>query len=222
MGSPVPPPPIPCSFMPIASPVAIPACDPVAALAAAGGQCPRGTATRPTCVCRQPVRQCVSCFVWSLSAGNMGTWEHGNGGGRRLQGDGRDQGSGTQARRTPERPVWRGWHLFGPKPLSSLFVCIRVAPNSSRGLLNSFRVLGCKPFPFVACPHVCAIGRCVSPCPGVFLVRILVLVGASKGRTGPFFRLPGRGEHLGGLTTKWGGWGRPAGHMAAVPQAVPG
>jgi hypothetical protein len=46
---------------------------------------------------------------------------------------------------------------------------------------------------------------------GVFLVRILVLVGASRGRTGPFFRLPGRGGCLGGTTsTKWGGPGRPA------------
>jgi hypothetical protein len=31
---------------------------------------------------------------------------------------------------------------------------------------------------------------------GGFLVRILVLVGAPRGRTGPFFRLPGRGGHL--------------------------
>jgi hypothetical protein len=36
------------------------------------------------------------------------------------------------------------------------------------------------------------------------LVRILVLVGASRGRTGPFFRLPGRGGCLGGAPTKWG------------------
>jgi hypothetical protein len=52
--------------------------------------------------------------------GNMGTWEQGNRGGR-LQGNGRDQGSGTQARRTPERPVWRDWHLDGPEPLCPLF-----------------------------------------------------------------------------------------------------
>jgi hypothetical protein len=39
---------------------------------------------------------------------------------------------------------------------------------------------------------------------GGFLVRILVLVGAPRGRTGPFFR-PGRGGHLGGPATKWGG-----------------
>jgi hypothetical protein len=37
---------------------------------------------------------------------------------------------------------------------------------------------------------------------------------------GCFFRLPGRGGHLGGPATKWGGRGRPAGH-AAVPPAVP-
>jgi hypothetical protein len=53
---------------------------------------------------------------------------------------------------------------------------------------------------------------------GVFLVRFLVLVGASRGRTGPFLRLPGRGGCLGGPPTKWGGRGRPAGHMA-VPKA---
>ena len=46
---------------------------------------------------------------------------------------------------------------------------------------------------------------------GGFLVRFLVLVGASRGRTGPFFRLPGRGGCLGGPSTKWGGPGRPAG-----------
>jgi hypothetical protein len=39
--------------------------------------------------------------------------------------------------------------------------------------------------------------------------------GAELGR---FFRLPGRGRHLGGPATKWGGRG-PAGH-AAVPPAV--
>jgi hypothetical protein len=36
-------------------------------------------------------------------------------------------------------------------------------------------------------------------------------VGAARGRSGPFFRLPGRGGHLGGPATKWGGRGRPAG-----------
>jgi hypothetical protein len=69
----------------------------------------------------------------------MGTWERGG----RLQGNGWDQGSGTQARRNPERPVWGDWHLFGPKPLCPLFVCIRAVPNPSWGLLNNFRVLGC-------------------------------------------------------------------------------
>jgi hypothetical protein len=54
---------------------------------------------------------------------------------------------------------------------------------------------------------------------GGFLVRILVLVGAPRARTGPFFCLPGRGGHLGGPATKWGGRWRPAGH-AAVPPAV--
>ena len=56
--------------------------------------------------------------------------------------------------------------------------------------------------------------------PGGFLVRILVLVGVSRGSAEPFFRVPGRGGHLGGPATKWGGRGRPAGH-AAVPPAVP-
>jgi hypothetical protein len=45
------------------------------------------------------------------SHGNTGTAEWGG----RLQGNGWDQGSETQARRTPKRPVWRDWHLFGPK-----------------------------------------------------------------------------------------------------------
>jgi hypothetical protein len=40
---------------------------------------------------------------------------------------------------------------------------------------------------------------------GGFLVRILVLVGAPRGRTGPFFCLPGRGGHLGG-TSHQVGW----------------
>jgi hypothetical protein len=52
------------------------------------------------------------------------------------------------------------------------------------------------------------------------LVRLRDLVGAPRGRIGLFFRLPGRGGHLGGPATKWGGRGRPAGH-AAVPPAVP-
>jgi hypothetical protein len=54
----------------------------------------------------------------------------------------------------------------------------------------------------------------------VFWLGFLVLVGALRGRTGPFFCLPdGRGGHLGGPATKWGGRWRPAGH-AAVPPAV--
>jgi hypothetical protein len=55
---------------------------------------------------------------------------------------------------------------------------------------------------------------------GRYLVRLCDLVGAPRGRPGPFFRFTGRGGHLGGPTTKWGGRGRPAGH-AAVPPAVP-
>ena len=54
---------------------------------------------------------------------------------------------------------------------------------------------------------------------GGFLVRILVLVGVSRGSAEPFFRVPGRGGHLGVPATKWAGRGRPAGH-AAVPPAV--
>jgi hypothetical protein len=53
------------------------------------------------------------------------------------------------------------------------------------------------------------------------LVRLRDLVGAPRGRTGLFFRLPGRGGHLGGPATKWGGRGRPAVH-AAVNQKDPG
>jgi hypothetical protein len=87
-------------------------------------------------------------------------------GGGRLQENGRDQGSGTHARRTPERHVWRDWHLSGPKPLCPLFVCIRVAPNPSWGLLNSSRMLGCKPLPLPA--RVC---HWVSPCPRMGLSR---------------------------------------------------
>jgi hypothetical protein len=55
---------------------------------------------------------------------------------------------------------------------------------------------------------------------GLNLVRLRDLVGAPRGRIGLFFRVPGRGGHLGGPATKWGGRGRPAGH-AAVPPAVP-
>jgi hypothetical protein len=40
-----------------------------------------------------------------------------------------------------------------------------------------------------------------------FLVRLCDLVGAPRGRTGLFFRLTGRGGHLGGPATKWGGRG---------------
>ena len=56
---------------------------------------------------------------------------------------------------------------------------------------------------------------------GGFLVRILVLVGAPRGRTGLFFCLPGRGVHLGGAASKWGGRGRPVGHAAVPPAALP-
>jgi hypothetical protein len=59
-----------------------------------------------------------------------------------------------------------------------------------------------------------------TPAHGRNLVRLRDLVGAPRGRTGLFFCLPGRGGHLGGPPTKWGGPGRPAGH-AAVPPAVP-
>jgi hypothetical protein len=56
---------------------------------------------------------------------------------------------------------------------------------------------------------------------GRFLIRLCDLVGAPRGRFGPFFCLPGRGGHLGGPATKWGGRERPAGH-AAVPRATGG
>jgi hypothetical protein len=96
----------------------------------------------------------------------MGTWAHGNRGGR-LQGNGRDQGSGTQARRTPGRPVWIDWHLSGPKPLCPLFLTsIRVAPNPSWGLLNRSRMMGCKPLPLPA--RMC---NWVSPSPRTGLFR---------------------------------------------------
>jgi hypothetical protein len=55
---------------------------------------------------------------------------------------------------------------------------------------------------------------------GRFLIRLCDLVGAPRGRSGPFFCLPGRGGHLGVPATKWGGRGRPAGHAAVLP-AVP-
>jgi hypothetical protein len=41
--------------------------------------------------------------------------------------------------------------------------------------------------------------------------------GAELGR---FFCLPGRGGHLGGPATKWGGRERPAGHAAVPPAAL--
>jgi hypothetical protein len=41
---------------------------------------------------------------------------------------------------------------------------------------------------------------------GGFLVRILVLVGAPRGRTGPFFRLPGHVGHLPGGGSHQVGW----------------
>jgi hypothetical protein len=53
---------------------------------------------------------------------------------------------------------------------------------------------------------------------GRFLIRLCDLVGAPRGRSGPYFRLPGRGGHLGGPATKWGGRGRPAGHRLASPE----
>jgi hypothetical protein len=66
---------------------------------------------------------------------------------------------------------------------------------------------------------------------GGFLVRILVLVGAPRSRTGPFFRLPGRGgAPLGGPATKWAGWpgeargsrgGAPGGAALAFARGVP-
>jgi hypothetical protein len=70
-------------------------------------------------------------------------------------------------------------------------------------------------------PAPTARSRSSSPQGGGFLVRALVLVGAPRGRTGPFFSslAAGRGGHLGGAATKWGGRGGAAGH-AAVPPAV--
>jgi hypothetical protein len=54
---------------------------------------------------------------------------------------------------------------------------------------------------------------------GGFLVRILVLVGAPRGRTGPFVRLPGRGGHLGGpATSHQVGWsGEASGSRGGAP-----
>jgi hypothetical protein len=77
--------------------------------------------------------------------------------------------------------------------------------------------------PPVRLPKVAGAGRPHGRGPpqpsGRFLIRPCDLVGAPMGRTGLFFCLPGRGGHLGGPTTKWGGRGRPSGH-AAVPPAV--
>jgi hypothetical protein len=43
----------------------------------------------------------------------------------------------------------------------------------------------------------------------------------SRGRTGPFFRLPGRGGCLGGPSTKWGGLGEARGpHGGATGSAA--
>jgi hypothetical protein len=52
------------------------------------------------------------------------------------------------------------------------------------------------------------------PLSGRFLIRLCDLVGELRGRPGPFFRLPGRGGHVGEPATKWGGRGRPVGHAA--------
>jgi hypothetical protein len=52
---------------------------------------------------------------------------------------------------------------------------------------------------------------------GRFRIRLCDLVGASRGRTGLFFCLPGRGWHLWEPATKWGGRGRPVGHAAVLP-----
>jgi hypothetical protein len=68
-----------------------------------------------------------------------------------------------------------------------------------------------------------SVGGCArtqAPDVGRFLIRPCDLVGAPRGRFGPFFCLPGRGGHLVGPATKWCGRERPAGH-AAVPPAVP-
>jgi hypothetical protein len=45
---------------------------------------------------------------------------------------------------------------------------------------------------------------------GRFLIRPCNLVGAPRGRTGLFFRLPGRGGHLGGISHQvgWSGEAR--------------
>jgi hypothetical protein len=91
-----------------------------------------------------------------------GEREHGNGGGgsREMVGT-RGAGRKHEAGLLPNGlPVWRDWHLFGPKPLCPLFVCIRAVPNPSWGLLNTSRVLGCKPLPLPARMY-----HWVSPCP---------------------------------------------------------
>ena len=55
---------------------------------------------------------------------------------------------------------------------------------------------------------------------GRFLVRLCDLVGAPRGHLWQFFCFPGRVGHMGGPPTKWGGRGRPAGHMA-MPSLAP-
>ena len=55
---------------------------------------------------------------------------------------------------------------------------------------------------------------------GRFLIGLCDLVGAPRGHLWQFFCFPGRVGHMGGPSTKWGGRGRPAGHMA-MPPAVP-
>jgi hypothetical protein len=53
----------------------------------------------------------------------------------------------------------------------------------------------------------------------VFWSGYAIWWGHPGAELGCFFRLPGRGVHLGGAASKWGGRGRPVGH-AAVPPAV--
>jgi hypothetical protein len=84
-------------------------------------------------------------------------------------------------------------------------ICVALMAASLWRFLNSART--CKVFS-------------TSPTLGRFLIRLCNLVGEPRGRPGPFFRLPGRGGHLGEPATKLGGRGRPVGH-AAVPPAVP-
>ena len=54
---------------------------------------------------------------------------------------------------------------------------------------------------------LCSIKSVAPLLHGRFLSRLCDLVGAPRGRPGPFFRLPGRGGHMGGPATKWGGPG---------------